>query len=283
MFLKSALIRKNTSLIKESLIKLGYIIDNKYTTKGILTIPSLGLAIGVDNYSKIADMSKVEDCGVNDDLFISIAALRDDTDRDQWFVLDTNLSSVDNIDSFFRRKGEFIKCNRDKWFVDVDSDGNPSTFSSRNIPSHKATVDELRLFYNNGSLNILNYQDLIDSCKNIYGYVIDSNSNICNIKKSSFLKFDDSTRNITLSEKVAKSMLSMSMISQLLPYYGGEISNIEWKQGSLKKYIINRVGERIDCDISYLEYYFLAFHKEEQRDNFMKNNRHLIMDYFMLG
>ncbi len=80
------------------------------------------------------------DCGINEDLFLALAALRDDTDINQWFVLDTNVSMASEN---FKPKGTFILCNRNSWFHDLDKDGKPSLFSSQNIPAHKATVQEL--------------------------------------------------------------------------------------------------------------------------------------------
>lgn len=81
------------------------------------------------------------DCDTNEELFLAIAALRDDTDKNQWFVLDTNLSFSPN--GIEHPIGSFIKCCGDKWYVDYNIDGTPCQFSSRNIPAHKATVQEL--------------------------------------------------------------------------------------------------------------------------------------------
>lgn len=52
------------------------------------------------------------------------------------FIEDLTVEKVDN-------KGSMVKCSHDKWFIDTDSQGNPCVWSSRNIPSHKATVKEL--------------------------------------------------------------------------------------------------------------------------------------------
>lgn len=89
-------------------------------------------------------------------------------------------------------------------------------------------------------------------------------------------------KNIAISEKHCKSMLAMAQISQLMPYYGGEITNEEWNDNSFCKYIIERVG----CDIiksgCRSMYKFIAFHTEDQRDEFLKNNEQLVKDYLML-
>lgn len=65
--------------------------------------------------------------------------MRDDTDRHQYFVLDTDVAYYGNVTP----KGNFFICKEHKAVVDFDKDGNPDVFSSRNIPAHKATVEEI--------------------------------------------------------------------------------------------------------------------------------------------
>ena len=91
----------------------------------------------------------------------------------------------------------------------------------------------------------------------------------------------NNNRNIFLTEKHAKSALAMAQISQLMPYYGGEITNEEWENSS-PKYIIDRYGNMINITFHTNAYYFLAFHTKEQRDEFLKNNEQLVKDYLMI-
>lgn len=91
----------------------------------------------------------------------------------------------------------------------------------------------------------------------------------------------NSNRNIFLTEKHAKSALAMAQISQLMPYYGGEITNEEWGNSS-PKYIIDRYGNMINITFHTNAYYFLAFHTKEQRDMFLENNEQLVKDYLMI-
>ena len=65
---------------------------------------------------------------------------RDDTDENQWFVIDTDVSMASEN---FKPKGTFIRCNRKSWFRVLNKDGKPDLFSSQNILAHKATVQEL--------------------------------------------------------------------------------------------------------------------------------------------
>lgn len=92
----------------------------------------------------------------------------------------------------------------------------------------------------------------------------------------------NSNRNVFLTEKHAKSALAMAQISQLIPYYGGEITNDEWKDSSIRKYIIFRKMSYVGRCEAYSNYEFLAFHTAEQRDEFLKNNEQLVKDYLMI-
>lgn len=100
--------------------------------------------------------------------------------------------------------------------------------------------------------------------------------------EDSCIPTSNNNRNVFLTEKHAKSALAMAQISQLIPYYGGKITNDEWEDCSIRKYIIFRkmscVGK---CD-TYSNYEFLAFRTAEQRDEFLKNNEQLVKDYLMI-
>lgn len=129
---------------------------------------------------------------------------------------------------------------------------------------------------------IRTYQDIIDNAVNIdIGYWIGDNSSIN--KLSSYTINCDEDKGIAASEKVAKSMLAMAMISQLMPYYGGEIAEGEWKDSTKYKYIIvlNK-GKITKREWTTCNYYFLAFHTAEQCDEFLKYNEQLVKDYLMI-
>lgn len=69
------------------------------------------------------------DCGTNEDLFLALAALRDDTDNGQFFVFEERFVSRINPDVIIE-KGTLLKCCMDKWRMPY-------------FPFHKATVKEL--------------------------------------------------------------------------------------------------------------------------------------------
>lgn len=92
--------------------------------------------------------------------------------------------------------------------------------------------------------------------------------------------------NTFATRKQAESMLAMAQLSQIIqndPRFGGPITDKEWLNRDMYKYIIDRYDNDIKT-YSWLEcsFRFLVFHTEEQRDLFLKENEDLIRQYFML-
>lgn len=84
----------------------------------------------------IEEVTNAIDCGDNEKLFLAIAALRDDTDKHQWFVMEEKLSSINYPDSVIN-KATFIKCCLDKWCY------LKNEYCLMDISEHKATIEEL--------------------------------------------------------------------------------------------------------------------------------------------
>lgn len=124
---------------------------------------------------------------------------------------------------------------------------------------------------------IRTYQDLIDNSIELEGFYITSQSDISRVHGLALKR----NELIAASEKVAKSMLAMAMISQLMPYYGGEVTDKEWDMKT-DKYIITRIGNKIKSDHCNHYHYLLAFHSVSQRDEFLKYNEQLVKDYLMI-
>ena len=84
-FLQAAFIRRNTPELWKKLKELGY---KEYGNPFQITDDSK-LITTIDGeyvpYNVSLDDSFI-DCGTNEDLFLAIAALRDDTDKHQWFT-----------------------------------------------------------------------------------------------------------------------------------------------------------------------------------------------------
>lgn len=125
---------------------------------------------------------------------------------------------------------------------------------------------------------IKTYKDMMKSECLITGFRINENSEIVPIVGNAC----DTDKNIATTEKVAKSMLAMAIISQLMPYYGGAITDEEWKDWHLYKYCIFRKGNNICTDYFVEVYKFLAFHTKKQKDEFLKYNEQLVKDYLMI-
>lgn len=126
-FTTAAFIRRNTPELRKKLEELGY---KKYGNPFQITDDSK-LITTIDGeyvpYNVPLDDSFI-DCGTNEELFLAIAALRDDTDDSQWFVYPPENS----------------------WFICVDDDINYARENIRESVqaawfhcSHKATVEEL--------------------------------------------------------------------------------------------------------------------------------------------
>lgn len=136
-FTTPCFIRKNTPELRRGLEELGYSKDYpewtvdcsiiwayQYPIKGFDT-PNYVIAdsfdIPFDKHSALC--GKFIDCGTNEELFLAIAALRDDTDKYQWFT----------------DGDKWILCPKTKfstYWVYYHIDVNTDTI-------HKATVNEL--------------------------------------------------------------------------------------------------------------------------------------------
>ena len=118
--------------------------------------------------------------------------------------------------------------------------------------------------------------------KHFCGYYIDNDSSIhINITEVN----DKRNHNMFATKKQAKSALAMARISQIMANderFGGIITNEEWRDDSNMKYIIDRFKNIVSIDVTTTLYCFLAFHTNNQRYLFMKENMDLIKDYLMI-
>lgn len=116
----------------------------------------------------------------------------------------------------------------------------------------------------------------------VHGYYIspDAHTSVIGICSNT-----PSNYNIFATKKQAKSALAMARISQIMANdkrFGGVVTDEEWASAEIRKHVIDRYKEVIfKCE--YREtYQFLAFHTQEQRDLFLKENEDLVRDYLML-
>ena len=127
MFTQSCFIRKNTSELRNKLEELGYTTSTICKDDNIATSSILG------KYSIISDWQLNStnphitwnnghriDCGENEEQFLAIASLRDDSDYMQWFT------------------------DGEKWLQNKQNDFEVIRYGEDNLINfHKATVEEL--------------------------------------------------------------------------------------------------------------------------------------------
>lgn len=130
-FTTPCFIRKSTPELRKKLEELGYRLFGAELNEDlcIFTEPEYSL-YSVEFFSNIPHPDEIDsvDCGTNEELFLAIAALRDDTNYMQWFVCTSDYKESDGKE----------------WKVgDFDLNTCPDDFD--NILPHwrKATVNEL--------------------------------------------------------------------------------------------------------------------------------------------
>ena len=142
-FIQPCFIRKNTPELRKKLEELGYkpsypIFQYPEVFKHIAACNFFGSKYygvsddEVSHHGEIKDAIKnrgMIDCGTNEELFIALAALRDDTDVNQWFVMDVE---------------EYININQGDWFVATDrTKGKHIGTQIDPMYCHKATIEEI--------------------------------------------------------------------------------------------------------------------------------------------
>lgn len=99
-FTTPCFIRKNTETLRKKLEEVGYLNDSpewtnncsiiwayQYPMKGFDTpvyVIADSFDVPFDKHSALC--GKFIDCGTNEELFLALVALRDDTDKFQWFI-----------------------------------------------------------------------------------------------------------------------------------------------------------------------------------------------------
>lgn len=118
-----------------------------------------------------------------------------------------------------------------------------------------------------------------DDIKYIKGVFISLDSSLRSVESAK----DEMDKNIFHSERCAKSALALAQISQLMPYYGGEITNEEWKNDEWKYCVLmDKWGITLHTAVQVK--YLIAFHTKEQRARFLSfpENVQLVKDFYMV-
>lgn len=88
-FTTQCFIHKNTANIRNRLKELGYYCNPYLGWHNLFTcVFGVNSVYSLDDYDTngLKEIDGLIDCGTNEDLFLAIAALRDDTDKNQWFT-----------------------------------------------------------------------------------------------------------------------------------------------------------------------------------------------------
>ena len=129
-FIQPCFIRKNNEVLRKSLFRMGYHEINVSEKDDVYK----NLRTGTDTMGRICrymqwnseESKNCVDCGTNEELFLAIAALRDDSDVYQYFV---------------NEKGMFVFCNQSELKHVIDNSEDWWDYSVSEF--HKATVAEL--------------------------------------------------------------------------------------------------------------------------------------------
>ena len=138
-FLQAAFINKNTSELRKKLKEIGYkpchqmtlhpddnnnlFVDNIFSDS-YYSYDEENMTIFKDDINTAIRKGKLVECGDNEDLFLAIVALRDDVDKNQWFVNDNHI---------------WYHCKDNKFREEIAN----WTSTIMPYPWHKATVEEL--------------------------------------------------------------------------------------------------------------------------------------------
>src|SRR5574344_2592472 len=147
MCINEYFIKHNNEKIPNSLKELGY----KEMFKDILGMPCLTTTKdGFIIPSSIYNRNNAIDCDENDDMFLALAAMRDDSDKDQYFVRDEEQRWRDANGWNIIKKGSLEKCLIDDYSVIL----NPKDKNGKLImvglgpKMHKATTEEIINYFN---------------------------------------------------------------------------------------------------------------------------------------
>lgn len=127
MFTTPCFIRKNTPELRKKLEELGYFYTYYHDGNGIYCYNNIAQTFTYNNEIPKECIGIPKD---NEELFIAIAALRDDTDKNQWFI--------SNVDIF-------TECYNNEWRL-YENWFNIFTIEDLNSeisPIRKATVEEI--------------------------------------------------------------------------------------------------------------------------------------------
>ena len=142
MFTTPCFIRKNTPELRKKLEELGYLPPNKMWHDENFAICTIyrentsgyfNAKIDNDFEKIIAPSYSYIDCGDNEELFLALAALRDDTNENQWFIAQRTMwdENYNGEITVYYEENEWLMWDYYSFMEDMPSD------------FRKATVEEI--------------------------------------------------------------------------------------------------------------------------------------------
>ena len=131
MFTTPCFIRKNTPELRKKLEELGYTYNGRDTESwGASALYCFDGKYYEVYPAKPSRYHSIIDCGTNEELFLALAALRDDTDKNQWVI--------DEANECFGWEDSWMICDKDD-------------MNERAVYTHyrKATVEEIIEYFKN--------------------------------------------------------------------------------------------------------------------------------------
>ena len=131
-FTQPCFIRKNTPELRKKLEELGYNPHPSYGDNGQYLHLNRGFYhTNVVGYSE--EIERMIDCGTNEELFLALAALRDDTNENQWFIAQGTIWVKDCNDEII------VYYDEGEWFL-----WNEYLFIENSLSDfRKATAEEI--------------------------------------------------------------------------------------------------------------------------------------------
>ena len=117
MFTQNCCIKKNTKELRDKLKALGYKLNHGKTWGKYLVCFKINgteecrfVATPEYDLKNMPDFKNAIDCGTNEELFLAIAALRDDSDYMQWFVDESSTHKTWYLCALVHKGDCFMNC-----------------------------------------------------------------------------------------------------------------------------------------------------------------------------
>jgi hypothetical protein len=138
MFITPCFIRKNTPELRKKLEELGYFPSSKIWYDENFAICTIyrdnageyfTFKIDDDFERIIAPSYPYIDCGTNEDLFFALAALRDDTNENQWFIAQDTMwdENYNGEITVYYEENEWLMWDYYSFMEDMPSDFKKAT------------------------------------------------------------------------------------------------------------------------------------------------------------